>query len=448
MKSTRIQDALQAASETEAFISGPGCRTQTPAAFQQYFPEAIALVVADEITFDVAGKELNERLQQTGVQALEPFVFPGKPVLHADYLYIARLRDFLQNYPHAIPIAVGSGTINDLVKRASYEVNRRYMVLATAASVDGYSSFGAAINQEGFKKTLECPAPSVIVADTEILRDAPAEMTAAGYADLLSKVPAGADWIIADFVGVDPILPAIWDMVQTDLRTWVQTPEQLKTGDEQAFAYLFEGLTMSGFAMQACRKSRPASGADHLFSHIWEMQHHRDVNGEPISHGFQVAIGTLASTALIEVVFARDLTQVEIESVCERWKSWEARKAEIYQQFRDTPILDRVLDESQAKYLSRAELRARLQLLKTHWESLRKNIATQIIPYQQLKQMLVTADCPVTPEHIHLSRERVQQTYFLAQMIRNRYTILDLAYELNWLEKGVEEIMASEIYLR
>ncbi len=218
-------------------------------------------------------------------------------MLHADILYLRFYAIFTK-----LSLAILLRLVPDVqcsCKRASYEVNRR-IGACYAASVDGYSSFGAAINQEGFKKTLECPAPSVIVADTEILRDAPAEMTAAGYADLLSKVPAGADWIIADFVGVDPILPAIWDMVQTDLRTWVQTPEQLKTGDEQAFAYLFEGLTMSGFAMQACRKSRPASGADHLFSHIWEMQHHRDVNGEPISHGFQVAIGTLASTALIE----------------------------------------------------------------------------------------------------------------------------------------------------
>ena len=89
-------------------------------------------------------------------------------------------------------------------------------------------------------------------------------MTAAGYADLVSKIPAGADWIIADLIGVDPILPSIWDMVQTDLRAWIKAPEKLKAGDEQAFGFLFEGLTMSGFAMQACRKSRPAPSGSSL----------------------------------------------------------------------------------------------------------------------------------------------------------------------------------------
>ena len=105
---------------------------------------------------------------------------------------------------------------------------------------------------------------------------------------------------------------------------------------------------MSGFAMQACRKSRPASGADHLFSHIWEMQHHRDANGESVSHGFQVAIGTLASTALLETIFARDIAQLDINAVCDRWKSWESREKEVHLLFQHTPILDRVLEESGA----------------------------------------------------------------------------------------------------
>ena len=269
-------------------------------------------------------------------------------------------------------------------------------------------------------------------------------MTAAGYADLVSKIPAGADWIIADLIGVDPILSSIWDMVQTDLRAWIKAPEKLKAGDDQAFSFLFEGLTMSGFAMQACRQSRPASGADHLVSHIWEMQHHCYANGEAVSHGFQVAIGTLASTALLETVFARDITQLDIDAVCARWKSWEQREEEVRFLFQHTPILDRVLEESQAKYLPAQALRDRLQVLKTHWEALCQKIRAQIIPYQDLKRMFMAAECPVTPEQINLPRERIKQTYFLAQMIRNRYTILDLAYELNWLEDCVADIMASK----
>ncbi len=447
MENIKIQKALEAASDTEAFIVGTGCRTEVPQIFQQYFPSATAVVVADDNTFKAAGKEVYDRLKAADIHVLDPFVYPGTPILHAEYEHVEKLRDFLKARPNTIPIAVGSGTINDLVKRSVYEVERRYMVVATAASVDGYSSFGAPITQGGFKKTMECPAPLVIVADIDILHSAPAEMTAAGYADLMSKVPAGADWIIADFVGAHPIKPAIWAMIHPDIKTWIGSPEKLKAGDAQAFELLFEGLTMSGFAMQAMQDSRPASGADHLLSHIWDMQHHKDANGESVSHGFQVALGTLASTAFMETVFARDIQRLDIETVCQQWKLWEVREAEIKQLFQGMPIIDRVLAESHAKYVSAAQLRERLQRVVSGWETLRRRVLEQIIPYPELRRMLSVNGCPVTPQQINLSKERIRETYILSQMIRNRYTILDFAHELGWLEECVAEIIASEAYL-
>ena len=448
MENTRIQQALEAATETDAFITGEGCRLDTPTIFQQYFPGATAIIIADENTFQAAGKDVQERLQASDVQVIDPFIFPGTPTLHSEYEHVDTLKQLLIQHPNAIPIAVGSGTLNDLVKRTVYEIDRRYMVIATAASVDGYSSFGAPIVQNGFKKTMECPAPLVIVADIEVLRHAPFDMTAAGYADLMSKVPAGADWIIADFVGEEPMQAPIWNMIQPPLKTiWLASPEKLKEGNAQAFEHLFEGLTMTGFAMQAMHNSRPASGADHLQSHIWDMQHHRDADGQSVSHGFQVSIGTLGSTALMEIVFARDIRQLDIEAVCQQWKSWEEREAEIRQAFQGTPIIDRVIAECQAKYIPVEQLRKRLEQFAAGWETMGQKVTEQNIPYQQLKAMLQAADCPVRPEQINLTKERLRETYKLAQMIRNRYTILDLAYELNWLEECVEEVIASEVYL-
>ena len=447
MENSRIQKALETATETEDFILGAGCRFEVPQIFQTWFPGKSTIVVADDNTFQAAGKVVYEKLQEANIPTLEPFVFPGEPTLHAEYEHVEKLRDFLKDSPDVIPIAVGAGTINDLVKRTVSELDRRYLVVATAASVDGYSSFGAPIVQKGFKKTMECPAPLVIVADIEILRDAPPEMTAAGYADLMSKIPAGADWIIADLLGIDPIESSAWDMVQPHLRSWVGAPEKLREGDEQAFEALFEGLTMSGFAMQAIQKSRPASGADHLLSHIWDMQHHRDAKGQSVSHGFQVALGSLSSTALMETVFAKDIQTLDIEAVCEAWKPWEAREAEIQKIFEGNPMGVRVLEESRAKYPTREELHERLTLLVSKWDEMRNKVKAQIYPYAEFKRMLAAADCPVSPEHINLNRERFRETFLLAQMIRNRYTILDLAYEMGWFEECIEEILASPQYL-
>ena len=447
MSTDTIRSALQAASDTKEFVLGAGSRYKTAEVFQQFFPGANAVVIADEITFGVAGQTVHEHLQTAHIPVFKPFVFPGKPMLHADYKHIEELREFLKG-TDAIPIAVGSGTINDLVRTAAYEVGRRYIVVGTAASMDGYSSYSSAIQVQGFKQTLYGQAPLVIIADSDILRNAPTKMTAAGYGDLMSKIPAGADWVIADCLGIEPIIPAIWDMAQADLRRWIGSPEKLTQGDDQAFEALFEGLTMTGFAMQAMRNTRPASGADHMFSHIWEMQDLQDADGLPVSHGFKVSIGTLCSTALMEIVFSKPLTPEDVSAACARWKSWEERETEIHAAFQNPLIFERVINENKAKYLTGAQLRDRLHVLIARWEELKQKVLKQLIPYRELRAMLHAAGCPVTPEQIMLSSERVRDTFFQAQMMRTRYTILDLAYELGWFNKCVDKIMTSTVYLR
>ena len=178
------------------------------------------------------------------------------------------------------------------------------MAVATAASMDGYTAYGASITHRGSKQTFDCPAPRAVLADLEVIARAPREMNAAGYADLLAKGVAGADWILADAVGEEPIDPAAWDTVQSFLRSWVDSPGGIARGEPGCLRRLVVGLMMSGFAMQAAQSSRPASGAEHQFSHLWDMQHHTH-DGTAPSHGFKVGIGTLASLGLYEDLLRR-----------------------------------------------------------------------------------------------------------------------------------------------
>ena len=445
MATERVRLALARARETEVFEAGPGVLANVAGVFQRCF-RAPFMVVADTITFEAAGRQVHALLAGAGLASCEPFVFPGVPMLHTDYEHITRLRDALAGNG-AVPVAVGAGTINDIAKRAAMEAGRRYMVVATAASVDGYSSFGAAVTERGFKLTMECPAPLAIVADTRILRAAPPELTAAGYADLASKLTAGSDWIIADVLGIEPIDPVGWEMVQAPLKGWLAGPEALAAGDAQAFERLFEGLTMSGFAMQALRKSRPASGSDHLFHHVWEMEDLAK-DGVSVSHGFKVAIGTLAAVALTELVFDRDLGPAQVDHAVRSYPTWAQREEDVRAAFGGTRILDRVLEESRAKFLAPEALRQRLALLAERWDTLRARVRDMLVPYGDLRAMLQAAACPVRPEEINLTRERVVRTIDLAEKIRNRYTILDLAQELGLIEEMGQRMLASPVYLR
>ena len=289
MSTDRIQAALEGATDTREVLLGAGVLGEVGAVFERAFGDRAAVVIADETTFEVAGKRAGQLLADGGRALAEPYVFPATPTLHADYDNVIPLARFLRA-TDAIPVAVGSGTLNDLVKRASHEVERPYLTVARAASVDGYTSFGASITKDGFKQTLTCPAPRAVVADLDVLAAAPAIMTASGYGDLLGKVPAGADWILADATGTDPIPPHVWALVQGSLREAIARPAQVRAGDLDALAGLVEGLMLSGLAMQVAGSSRPASGAEHYFSHLWELEGlaHGVDGGPPPEHGLKV----------------------------------------------------------------------------------------------------------------------------------------------------------------
>jgi glycerol-1-phosphate dehydrogenase [NAD(P)+] len=137
----RIQAALEGATDTREVLLGAGVLGEVGAVFERAFGDRAAVVIADETTFEVAGKRAGQLLADGGRALAEPYVFPATPTLHADYDNVIPLARFLRA-TDAIPVAVGSGTLNDLVKRASHEVERPYLTVATAASVDGYTSFG------------------------------------------------------------------------------------------------------------------------------------------------------------------------------------------------------------------------------------------------------------------------------------------------------------------
>src|SRR2546422_6514581 len=184
MNTERIQAALRNATDTADVVIRAGILPQVDEMFGRSFGDQPAVVVADENTFKVAGEEVLQRLKAAGRGMVDPYILPGQPTLHAEYPHIEKLGESLRSHD-AVPVAVGSGSLNDIVKRASYECKRRYMTVGTAASMDGYTAFGAAITKEGYKQTMTCPAPRAMLADLDIMRHAPSRMTSSGYADLL-----------------------------------------------------------------------------------------------------------------------------------------------------------------------------------------------------------------------------------------------------------------------
>ena len=388
----KIKAALQRARDTKALIIGKGVVTRTAEMFNSLFPGQKAIVIADENTWKVAGKDVQRSLDDHGIASHDPFVFKSKD-FYAEWQHIETLENHLRNID-AIAIAVGSGVINDTVKLVSHMLGRRYMCVGTAASMDGFTAYGASITKDGNKQTFDCPAPLGFVLDSEIAAAAPKELAASGYADLIAKIPAGADWMLADVVGSEKIDSFAWDLVQNGLKESLADPAAVFAGDVDKTQALADGLLMSGFAMQAIQSSRPASGTEHQYSHCWDME---DLcfEGKHVSHGFKVGIGTLVSTAELEFLLEKGLEDIDVDACVAAWKSWDEVEAEIHTLMEGKPgHIARALVETKGKYVGKEELRSQLETLKAAWPELSVRIREQIIPFGQVRENLRLVGAP------------------------------------------------------
>jgi glycerol-1-phosphate dehydrogenase [NAD(P)+] len=311
--------------------------------------------------------------------------------------------------------------------------------------MDGYTAFGAAITRDGFKQTMSCPAPRAVVADLDILVTAPAQMNATGYGDLLGKVTAGADWILADALEIELIEKRAWSLVQDSLRDWTGKPQALHAGNRQAIENLFEGLILSGIAMQISASSRPASGSEHRFSHLWEMQALAHGH-EPVPHGFKVGVGTLAAAALYERVLARDLSRLDSDALCRAWPSREEVRREVEQGHSSPMLAENAVEESLAKYIPPDQLRQRLMRIQERWPIIREHLERQLMTAEHIRDLLRAAGCPTEPAEIGVSVAQLRESYILARTIRSRYTVLDLVNETGILGACVVELFAPGGY--
>jgi glycerol-1-phosphate dehydrogenase [NAD(P)+] len=435
-----LKRALGLARDTKYIAVEEGVRHTTANVFRENFGGANAIIVADENTYAAAGKDVEASFVRDSRAALKRFVFG--PHVYADDGCVQELAEVLRGFD-GIPVAVGSGTVNDLTKVASHINNRPYMVVGTAASMDGYSAFGASITTAGSKDTVDCPGPKAVLADLEVIANAPKVMNAWGYGDLLAKVVAGADWMLADAAGAEAIIPAAWELVQDPLRSWVGSPDAIAANEVDALRHLVYGLLMSGLAMQATLSSRPASGAEHQFSHLWDMQHHT-YKGVAPSHGFKVGIGVLASLALQEYLLSMDLKRFDIEAAVNAWPSLEELESRIRRLFDTEALQRRAIGETRGKYVSKDVLRLQLKRVQEDWTALQTKVRGQLFPFSELRDMLRRAGCPYDPSQIGISRARLRLSYEQCCFLRRRFTVLDLLQRLGVFDAALNQLFGPD----
>ncbi|MEY4871434.1 MAG: hypothetical protein RLZZ563_764 [Pseudomonadota bacterium] len=437
-----IAGAVAKSAAVAEVLVGRGVLAEAGALFRRHFGAGPACIIADDNTWAAAGAAVQASLVAAGV-AVRVHVLPGKPRLKPTVDLANSLRDVLA-VDGSVPVAVGSGVINDVVKHAAFGLARDYMCVGTAASMDGYTSAGAPLSDKGFKKTIQCRPARVVLGDLDVIAAAPPEMTGWGYGDLAGKVPAGGDWIIADALGIEAVDDVAWPLVQGGLRGWLGAPEAIVAGDRAALEGLFAGLTLVGLAMELHGSSRPASGADHQIAHLWEMDDLK-FGGERVSHGACVAVGCVMSLRLFDWLLAQDLTRLDVTALVAQAPTLEQKIAAVHAAFGPGEIAARSVEEVRAKHVGTDALRERLEQLRAVWPDLAMRLRAQVMPAEDMVAMLHAAGAPAEAAEIGVGRDYLRRTALHALYLRSRYTVLDLLDDCGMLAAAVEAALPAPL---
>ncbi|MEE2786575.1 MAG: iron-containing alcohol dehydrogenase [Myxococcota bacterium] len=326
--------------------------------------------------------------------------------------------------------ALGSGTVNDLVKRASTLCNLPYVVFGTAASMNGYASGIAAIVSQGLKTTVPARPPRAIILDTEVLAAAPAVLTQAGLGDLMSKPVSDSDWFLADQLegtGYSTLPSAIVDHA---VQHAIEHAAGLKEQDEAAHGALGAALVLSGVAMVVAGSSSPASGGEHLLSHLWDMQNLSA--GQPTRlHGAQVGVATCISAAIYQRLLR--LRQPRFTTP-DPWSIEAERISKAH-----GPLAKTIMEQAQRKH---ARAAARVAKLRDDWSVIRSQLEARRLPTPaDVRRSLTAAGAASTLGELSIDRANAIDVLCNARDIRDRVTVLDVAYETGILPGAADDIL-------
>jgi len=370
-----------------------------------------ALVVMDENTEAVAGAHVADALEA------EVLRLPGE--LHATEAAVAEVRARLRSGL----VAVGSGTLTDVVRYAAHTAGCEFVSVPTAASMDGYASSVAALERDGVKLTLPARAPAAILAEPRIAAAAPVELTRAGIGDLLAKSTARVDWLAAHL------------LYGEDWRALAPPPEldvaALLAGDVESVAVLLRALIDSGLAMAAVGSSRPASGCEHHASHLWDLLAGRGLRPRAL-HGLQVGYATAFAMRLQRFAFGGGVRlprrpQVLADPLDEHARRWLGQPP---------PDVIAAVAEKQRMI---ASVPASWPDEEARWAALRARLEPSLERFDAVAAALRSAGIPDRePGYLGIDADMLRAGLRYGARLRSRYTVVDFLEGQGVLEQALD----------
>ena len=410
---------------------GSGALRELPSLVKLMGFESLYLI-CDPITYEIAGAVCKQILDEAGIRSTVA------QLMHTGFDE-ATLGELLIHMPADcdLMVAVGTGAINDMTRFFSYKMGRPFYTVATAAPMDGFASSIAAINVNSLKTTFEAQTPVAILGDTEILKGAPYRMIAAGLGDLLGKFTCLCDWKLARLITGEHYCDTIAELVESCVRGVLADAGKARERDPGTLGTIMEGLVLAGVAMSLYGNSRPASGCEHHMSHYWEMMFEQ-MGKTPVPHGTQVGVGTVLVLKLVEALRGMEVDFEMARTAAKTYdpKAWEREIRRAY-----GPAADGVIAmEAQARKNEPASRLRRINTMEAHWAEI--SVLLEELPASEtVMELLRSLESPCLPQEIGVDYALLRDTFRYCKEVRARYTILQMLWDLDLLDRLSDQVI-------
>ena len=389
-------------------------------------------LVSDHITYGIAGQKCMDILAQAGIRA---------EIIQLTHLEFdeATLGELVIHMPQDcdLVVAVGTGTINDMTRYFSFKLGRPFFTVATAAPMDGFASSIAAIHVNHLKTTFQAQTPLAVIGDTEILKNAPYPMIAAGLGDLLGKCTCLCDWRLSHIITGEHQCEQIMELVENCVQDLLPVAGRAKERDPKVLGDIMEGLVLTGVAMSLYGNSRPASGCEHHMSHYWETI--LEQRGQrPAPHGAQVGVGTVLVLKAVELLLERKVDFDAARRAAEAYDPVKWRE-EIQRAYGPAAPGVIEMEEKAGKNASAGRL-ARIDTMERRWSEISALLRT-LPTSDYVADLLSGLGAPCRPEGIGIDRKLLKDTFLYCKEIRARYTILQMMWDLDLLDSISDQVI-------
>jgi glycerol-1-phosphate dehydrogenase [NAD(P)+] len=392
-----------------------------------------ALVVADSHTFEVAGKKVDELLTASNLKH-KVFVYQSQGHLVPNEEAVGKLVLQVEKTTDVI-VTVGSGSLNDLVKFASWLIKVPSVCVATAPSMDGYASDTSALIIDNLKTSVTSDYPKVIIGDVDILKEAPMSMILAGFGDIIGKYSALNDWLISEIVNGEYHCSVTAKISSDAIEKCVTQMEGVKRREDDAIRNLMEGLVRTGIAMSFVGNSRPASGCEHHIAHFWEMAF-LFAGKEALLHGTKVGMTSVITAKLYELLTTAKIDFDKAISVAKAFdeKAWKEKVIAMYG--KASPGILKLSEKDGRNSIEKRI--ARIQKIKENYEAIMK-IAKAAPSAAKVRSLMENAGAPVKPCQVGIDDATALNGIIMAKEVRPRYSVLNLLSDVAILEDLAKE---------